>query len=250
MSQHTEAQNLQVAGKTSVEELLKQENITYNLPQVVKNNFSYVSANSVSFSAEDLELLEGQDIEIVDSTKLESTFHIDVPIQNAKGEYIFDEFKTKYVWQGAEYELWEVNEDEKKALFFQKANGEPIFYSSNAMLVIHWDNDYKVTHYEQRLLEEFINFNRKKDLITQDEVIGSLATRGYLKHGSEIIGVTLGYSTLVQLTETQVFAPTWNIRVKLEDGEIEDYFINAIEGKVIDFQMDRGQEEETDEVEE
>ena len=48
--------------------------------------------------------------------------------------------------------------------------------------------------------------------------------------------MTLGYSTLVQVTETQVFAPTWHVRVELKDGIIEDYFINAIEGKIIEFQ--------------
>ena len=53
----------------------------------------------------------------------------------------------------------------------------------------------------------------------------------------------LGYSTLVQLTETQVFAPTWHVRVELKDGEIEDYFINAIEGKIIEFQREPIEEE-------
>ena len=55
--------------------------------------------------------------------------------------------------------------------------------------------------------------------------------------------MTLGYSTLVQVTETQVFAPTWHVRVELKDGTIEDYFINAIEGKIIEFQLEPLDEE-------
>ena len=85
--------------------------------------------------------------------------------------------------------------------------------------------------------------------MTQDEAVASLATRGYLKQDSKVLKVTPGYSSLVQLTGKQVFAPTWNIRVELKDGTIEDHFINAIEGKVIDFQLDKAEEEDLDEVE-
>ena len=49
----------------------------------------------------------------------------------------------------------------------------------------------------------------------------------------------LGYSTLAQLTKTQVFAPTWYIHVELSSGELEDYFINAIDGKIIEFQSEK-----------
>ena len=48
----------------------------------------------------------------------------------------------------------------------------------------------------------------------------------------------LGYSTLIQVTQTQVFAPTWEVRVQVADGKEEQYFVNAVEGKVIDIQKD------------
>ena len=138
---------------------------------------------------------------------------------------------------------------DEKAVFFQKVDGEPIFYSPNAMLTIYWDENYEVTHYEQRMLEEFLSRNLKKDLLTQDEAVGSLATRSYLKQDSKVLKVTPGYSATLVSTENQVFAATWNIRVELKDGTIENYFINAIEGKVIDFQLENLEEEELDEDE-
>lgn len=240
---------MQVAGRTSIEDLMKQENITYNVPQVVKSDFSYISANMKSFSPEELEPLEDQTIEIIDHTKIESKMNKPVSIRNAKEEIYFKDFITKYVWNGAEYELWEVDKEARKAIFFQKVNGEPIFYSSNATLTIYWDEDYEVTHYEQRMLEEFSSDTHKKKVLTQDEAVGSLATRGFLRPDSKVLKVVPGYSSLVQLTGKQVFAPTWNIRVELKDGTIEDHFINAIEGKVIDFKLDKLEEEELNEVE-
>ncbi len=240
---------MQVAGKTSIEDLMKQENITYNVPQVVKSDFSYISANMKSFSQEELESLEDQSIDIIDNTTIESEMRTPVSILNTKEEYYFKDFLTKYVLNGAEYEFWQVDEESRKAIFFQKVNGEPIFYSSNATLTIYWDEDYEVTHYEQRMLEEFSSDNHKKEVLTQDEAVGSLATRGFLRPDSKVLKVTPGYSSLVQLTGKQVFAPTWNIRVELKDGTIEDHFINAIEGKVIEFKLDKLEEESLDEVE-
>ncbi|MCG7345810.1 two-component system regulatory protein YycI [Sporosarcina sp. ACRSL] len=249
LNQHTEAQNVQVARKASIEDLMKQENITYNLPQVVKNDFSYISADMKSFSQDELDLLEDQSILIEDDTRIESEMEVPVSIRNAKGDPHFTDFLAKYVWGGAEYELWEVDEEDRKAIFFQKVDGEPIFYSPNATLIIYWDDNFEVTHYEQRMLEKFSSDNLKKEVLTQDEAVGSLATRGFLKQDSKVLKVTPGYSSLVQLTETQVFAPTWNIRVELKDGTIENHFINAIEGKVIEFQFEKVEEEELEEAE-
>ncbi|WOV87541.1 two-component system regulatory protein YycI [Sporosarcina oncorhynchi] len=248
LKQHTETQNVQTIGKTSIEELMKQENITYNLPQAVKNDFSYISANIKMFSKEELESLVSQSIIIVDNTQIESTMNKPISIQNSKGDYHFIDFLTKYVWNGTEYELWEVDKKNQSAMFFQQVDGEPIFYSTNAMLIIHWNEEHEVTKYEQRMLKDFTSFNKKKDLMTQDEAVSSLVTRGYVKQDSKILRVIPGYSTRVQLTtETQVFAPTWNIRVELKDGSIEEHFINAIEGKVIDFQFEKMEEDNPDE---
>lgn len=244
-NQHTDAQSVQTIGKASIEELMKQENITYNLPQTIKDDFSYISAKIKTFSKEELESLVSQTIFIVDNTKIESTMNKPVSIQNNKGEYYFLDFLTKYVWNGSEYEHWETDKKNRSAMFFQQVHGEPIFYSANAMLIIHWDENHEVTKYEQRMLEDFTSFNKKKDLMTQDEAVGSLITRGYVKQDSKILSVSPGYSTRAQPTaESQVFAPTWNIRVELKDGSIEEHFINAIEGKVIDFKLEKMKEDD------
>ncbi|MBH9787687.1 transcriptional regulator, partial [Clostridioides difficile] len=53
-------------------------------------------------------------------------------------------------------------------------------------------------------------------------------------------------STLVKLTRTQVLVPTWEVQVKLSDGTKEEYFVNAVEGKVIEIQEDKQESEEED----
>lgn len=245
LNRNMEAQNVQVMGKTSIEEALKLDNITHDPLPPYKNDASYISAKMVTFDEEDLDKLEGQSAVIVGETLLQSVLDTPETVQNAKGDFIFNEFLNKYVINGNEYELWEVNEEEGTALFFQKAMGEPIYFSPDAMLIVYLDRDGKAISYEQRMCEDFVSYNRKKDLLSPIEAIGSLSNRGYLRPDSKVKRVALGYSTL--LTETLVFAPTWNVRVELKDGTIENHFINAIEGKVLEFQLDTS-DEEKDEV--
>lgn len=149
---------------------------------------------------------------------------------------------------GSEYTLWDVAEEQNKAFFFQQFDGRPIYYSPSTMLVVTWDESGRIQSYEQRMLRDFTNFN-KKDLLSPLEIIGSLASRGLLKQNSEVTSVKMGYSTLVRLTETQVFAPTWDVQVKLESGETEHHFLNANDGKVIEFQIDSDSNEDKEQSE-
>lgn len=231
-----ETENVQVLGKTSIEESLGLDNITFaDLPLVTKDS-SYVSAKIVRFTNDQTKKLENQTVEVVNGTHLQSKMDTPISVRGGKGDYDFTEFLLKYVLNGKEYVRWELDEEERQALFFQKVDNSPIYFSPDAMLVIHWDEEGRVTNYEQRMFGEFVNFNRKKDLLSPIGALGSLSSRGYLNQDSNVESMKLGYSTLVQLTETQVFAPTWHVRVELKDGTIEDYFIHAVEGKIIEFQ--------------
>jgi regulatory protein YycI of two-component signal transduction system YycFG len=240
----TEAQNVQILGETSIEESLRLDNITYGELPVYKKESSFLSAKIVTFTDDQVNLLKDQDVNLLEDTHLVSTLEVPINVQNAKGEYTFPEFLSKYVLNGTDYVLWKVNEEQQNALFFQKVNGSPIYFNKNAMLTVNWDKDGKVTTYEQHMSGEFESFNQKK-VSSPIEAIYALVTKGYLKPNSTVLEMTLGYSTLVQL-KTQVFAPTWHVRVKLKDEKVEDYFINASEGKIIEFQQEPIEHDEND----
>ena len=69
------------------------------------------------------------------------------------------------------------------------------------------------------------------------QVLQALYSKGLLPMDSRIISMKLGYSTLVQTRQTQVFAPTWEVRVRNAEGQVTEHFVNGIEGKVIDIQQ-------------
>lgn len=232
----TETQNVQTQGKISIEDSLRLDNIKYGeLPDYDKDPY-YVSAEIATFTNDQISHLDNQVITIVDSTQLVSIMDQPVPIGNAKGDYYFEEFLSKYVLKGEEYTLWKIDEESQEALFFQKFNSSPIYFNHNAMLTIRWNENMEVIGYEQRMFGEFVRYNWKKDLLPPLQAINTLNIRNFVKPDSKIIDMSLGYSTLVPLTKRQAFAPTWHIRVELSDGEKEDYFVNAIEGMIIEFQ--------------
>ena len=87
---------------------------------------------------------------------------------------------------------------------------------------------------------------QQESILPPLQIFQALYSKGLLKPDSRIMQMKLGYSTLVYLTKTQVLVPTWEVRVKLPDGEIEEYFVNAVEGKVIEIQEDKQEAEEED----
>ena len=229
---------MQVMEKTSIEESFKMDNITVTDLPVVSKDSDYLSAQVLTFTLEDMKKLTNQSANVLNGTEIHSTLNDPVVVRTDKGDYNFTGFLADYILHGNEYVLWRVDEEEQQAIFFQQVKQTPIYFSQKAILKVNWNDDGEVTNYDQQVLGEFNNFNHKKDLLSPVEALGSLYSRGLLKQDSTVKSMKLGYSTLVQFTEKQVFAPTWHVHVELKDGEFEDHFINAIEGKVIEFQIE------------
>lgn len=247
LNRNADIDSVEVIGKTSMEDILKQENITYKLPAFVDKEASFVSADVVNFNKESLKDLKGQKATIPSDNIVKSTLTDKVTLDEIEKDD-FKSFLSQYILNGEEYVLWDISKEQNKAYLFQQFEGRPIYYSPSAMLMVSWDDEGRIQSYEQRMLKDFANFN-KKDLLSPLEIVGSLASRGLLKQNSEVTDVKMGYSTLVRLTETQVFAPTWDVQVKLEDGEVEHHFLNANEGKVIEFPVEEDVPEDETESE-
>lgn len=240
VNRQTESQNVQVlGGSMPIEESLRLDNITYGELPVHNKEISYMSAKIIAFTPEMVGQLQNQSITIIDGTQLNAHLEVPISVRSEKGDFHFSEFLLNFVLNGDEYIQWEVDEDRQQAVFFQKVADKPIYFNENAMLKLHWNEKGEVTNYEQRMFGELESFNRKKDLLTPLQAIHTLSSKGSIKQDSKVLKMTLGYSTLVQISKTQVFAPTWHVHVELKDGGIADYFINANEGKIIEFQREQ-----------
>lgn len=236
LNRHNEAQNVEILGENTIESRLQDDHITYGaLPNSV-DTASYISGRVKVFNNGDF-LFSDQNIQIENGTDIIATMNSPVKLRNIGDDSSFTEFVNTHVENGIFYALWEVNKEERYAVFFQRADTSTIYYNQNAFVKIYWNEDNKVYQYEQTMLERLEKLEQKEDIISPIQVIQALYSKGLLKPNSRITHMKLGYSTLVQLTQTQVFAPTWEVRVKSPDGE-EEFFVNAVEGKVIEIQQD------------
>lgn len=238
INQQEQVKNVEVLGQPSIEESLKLDNITYDELSKEDVYSSYVSAETGSFQRSMFQKKEKQDVSIIEGTTVYSNLEKPFRLNGKKDKIAYSEFLDKYIVFGEQYRLWEVHEDEGYAVFFQEVYDEPIYFSPNASLEVYFNEDGEIYRYKQRRLEAFVSFNQKKNLLTPFDVVSTLASKGHLEQNAHIDHVELGYSTLVQFTDTQVFAPTWHVKVTQKDKEVEHFFVNAIEGKVVELQED------------
>lgn len=238
VSQYKEAQNMEVFGEMSINESLKLDNIKVEeLPDYPKE-LSYVSADIATYSLDELGEEKGQKFSVPEDSILYGTLEETINIKNDKDEYQFQKIVDEYIPFGDEYHLWQIVEENQFAIFFQEVNEYPIFFNTNGMLIVYWDKNGDVKNYEQQRLTDFEYFNKQKDILSPEDVINILYSRDYLPKDSTVTNMSLGYSSLITLTKTQVFAPTWRLRVELKDGKYEEHFVNAIEGKIVDFKTE------------
>lgn len=236
LNRYIDSKEVEVLGETSIEERLKAENILYESIPENTTKETYVSGNVRVYVKEKLKPMDNQLFEVLNKSKLVSIFEKPVPLGSIEDTSNMRKFVDDHVLDGSSYELFTVDEKEKTATFFQTINKRQIFFNQNALLTIYWNEENEVYKYEQTGFDELEdNFDQTEDLLPDERAVEVLYQRNLLKPNSTITMISLGYSTLVELTETQVFAPTWRVRVELQDGTIEDYFVNAVEGKIIEF---------------
>lgn len=240
LNRHTEAQRMEntLLAERTIEAKLKDDNITYNTLPINIEKAPYISGRVKNFEEEDIDIPNAQ-TRIENKNKLLVTLKDPVAI-NIEDPNSVNDFLKSNVFEGASYVLWEVDAENKRATFFQTAIGSVIYYNQSGLLTIYWNDDQEVFKYEQTLLED-INTTvseEQQGLSAPLRAIQTLYNKGLLLANSTVLEVNLGYSTLVPSDETYVFVPTWEVRVKTADDEEEVYFVNAVQGGVVDLKTD------------
>ncbi|MEK5234059.1 two-component system regulatory protein YycI [Lysinibacillus sp. FSL K6-0232] len=242
LNRYNEAKDIEVPGERTIEARLKDDNITYGtLPNNIESA-SYISAQVHKFTEAEFSDTN-QQIEILDdNTKVHAIFIKPVKLRNVSDNTSFTDFALANINEGASYALWKIDHEERTAIFFQKTNNRMFYY--NGSLKIKWNPNNEVIMYEQTMIDNIEEMEQQESVIPPLQIIQTLYAKGTLKSESQITQMKLGYSTLVKLTRTQVLVPTWEVQVKLADDTIEEYFVNAVEGKVIEINGDNQEIEE------
>lgn len=232
LNRYNEASDVVVPRDTPIEERLVLDNIKVEKTEGIIQEASYVSGSVHIFSTEELGQLTNQTVEVKEDYQLIGTFK--EPLQITE-ENTLEKLLQENIIRGSSYELWKVDEENQSATLFQTVNNRLVYYNQNAKVVVYWNDEQEIIRYEQTILDNLEDYNESKKLLPTMQAINLLYSRTLIKPDSTVKEINLGYSTLAQQAETQVFAPTWHILVELSNGTIEEHFVNAVEGRIIEI---------------
>ena len=235
LERYKEAESVVFLTESSNEEKLEAEGITYsNLPEAA-GQLPYVTGTMKTFVATDVPGVDLKENRRNDKL-LSVSFTEPIPLDDKISTETLEEFVEETIYEGEQYGLWKIEEQQKRAMFFQEINGEPLFYSDSGNLQVYWNDDGEITHYEQAIFENIVEGEQQKDLISPVQAIHNLYQKRFLPSNTEIDSADLGYSEYVTVSEnTQMFLPTWRIQATFEDGTAEEFFVNAVKGDVIEL---------------
>lgn len=249
VNRYNEAQSVEVTGEKTIDARLKEDNITYGILPNNVESATFIKGKVHTFKAADF-TNSNHRVNNLDAKLEGKEAHVilvnPVKLRNVNDDASFTEFVQANIKEGSSYGLWKVNREERVAIFFQKTNNRMLYYNKSGLLKIQWNANDEVTMYEQTMLDNIEEVEQQQSVLPPIQVVQALYAKGLLKPDSHVDKMQLGYSTLVYLTQTQVLLPTWEVRVKLEDGEMEEYFVDAVEGKIIEIQEDKQEVEEED----
>ncbi|MEY9977217.1 two-component system regulatory protein YycI [Lysinibacillus sp. RC79] len=247
LNRYNEAQSVEILGEKTIEARLKDDNITYGPLPNSNESATYITGKVHNFKKDDFPE-DNQQVSFTDETHahIRANFINPVKLRNINENASFTDFVHTNVKEGDSYALWKVDREDRVAVFFQKKNNRMFYYNDSAVLKVYWNIDNEVIMYEQTMIDNIEEMEQQETVIPPLQIFQTLYNKGLLKSESSIKQVKLGYSTFSNLTQTQVLIPTWEVQVELSDGEIEEHFVDAIDGKIIEIQGDKQKGEEED----
>ncbi|MDA7025085.1 two-component system regulatory protein YycI [Bacillus sp. CLL-7-23] len=237
-----------VLEKSSFEEDMKTDHISYGGLSKESQTGSSISAQKRIFKQSEINSLKGQkplDLPKKEPlTEIEITFEKPIPIKTDL-ETTAKEIVNNQVIDGSKYKLWKVDQLKNRIIFFQAYKGKFIFQdqkesANNDMgeVVLFLNKNNEFVSYKQSMLQK-IKEVKTENLISAVGAVEALYYHpDYLKPNSKIKNAELGYYTQYPLASAQIFVPVWRIEVQRGTKEkdnlmYEEFIVDARDGAVL-----------------
>lgn len=227
------ANQLEMMKETSVEDQLKAAEITYDAMPKAAIKDQYVRAKIKEFTKDDTEKLKGQTIFIRDKSILVSKLSEPYQLDEKAEPVSLSGFINENILFGREYQYWERDEKKKTITYFQQYQNKFLYQNvnGNGKIVFDFNDKNQIVSYEQTYFEDIKKLDVREEVIQPIKALGILLQKGLIEPKSKVTKAELGYSTIVPLASSQVFAPTWRFII---DND-KSLYVNAFEGQVIPF---------------
>jgi len=228
-----ESFNTPFVSRTSDEELLKLEGISYdNLPKH-KLSENYLIARSKDFTkdADKLKELKNQKTTIINKNKLTGQFDDKIKFDSKIVGTELETFLKENILYGKDYQFWSYNKEANTIVFYQYVENKIFYNNSKGKVTIFLDDKNNMISYEQTYLVGIEKYQNERELQRAEDAIMSLYLKGDIAPKSKIQAELGYYNSLQAATISQLLVPTWRISVNGED----DLFVNAFDGEVIEL---------------
>lgn len=244
----TATEDLDIIADKSIELRLKEDEITVEPLPRIKEGDLYISGKPHTFMQSELMHVANQNFYIEeDGETLISSLTQPVTLDEISGEELTT-FVKQYVYNGDQYVLSEIDDDQQQATFFQKVNERPIYYDEHAMLTVEWNKDKLVRSYEMTMLSEMEPFEHQAPLVEPIAIIEKLYLQKLIEPKDHIVDVSIGYTFMSELSQREVFVATWELRVENDSLKTtESFFVNAVDGTLLNIATDDEEQEEEEE---
>jgi regulatory protein YycI of two-component signal transduction system YycFG len=236
--------NYAVIQEATLEERLDAEGIEYKgkLPEDIGKGY-YITAKSKDFSLEEISKLKNQSMVVTNSSlpidsfrtlKMDLKEPFPLPEVNVKSK--INQFLRENIIGGELYHYWYTDEETNTIICIQQYKNQNIFQSKEdhiAMVIFYLNEDREIFAYEQSMLEDIKEVEEKETAISPIKALEALYNKNYLPSNSKIEDIQYGFYTHIPLTNQQILAPIWHITVENEQKKREDYYVNALEGDVL-----------------
>lgn len=221
-----------------IEAIMKRENIKYHHSLSDKHREgSYMSADTTDLS-EDKKQIETSDVQVRDDA-LVCTLKKPLKLSRRHVEKQIDDFieNRHNVVNGNDYEYLPEASTSKKALVYaQHYNGIPI-YDMTAEITFMKEqpssHDEELISYRQQHINHMSEMRDKSELISEKDAIYTLYLNSRLSSGDTIQWIKLAYTKVLSKGNTNVYVPTWVVKVHSTTGVTEVEKVNAISNRLM-----------------
>ena len=213
---------------------MKNDNITVEENATKRDNLGYVNV-----TISDLKDIRKEDSGLkYEVENIDKTSTLKVSSENAitnvnKGSYRaeLDSFLLEKMKLSANYIFSSYNSSKNEVIFEQQIDSFRVFSNKNARIVFSVENNGDIKNFTLTSVSN-IRKDKNEALVPSSQAINRLYHEDLIPKNCRV-RTTLWYYTYISQTENQVLIPTWNVEISDKDGQIRNYYVDAINLNVL-----------------
>ena len=218
-----------VQEKEIIERAMKNDNITVEENTTKRDNLGYVNV-----TISDLRDIRKEDSSLkYEVENIDKTSTLKVNSENAitnvnKNSYRaeLDSFLLEKMNLSANYIFSSYNSTKNEIIYEQQIDSFRVFSNKNARIVFKVEGNGEIKSFTLTGVSN-IRKDKNETLVSSSQAINRLYHEDLVPKNSRV-RATLGYYTYISQTENQVLIPTWDVEISDKDGQISNYYVDAI----------------------